>query len=194
MGGRCMIVAEIAPSRRYDFASQLAFSLGSDGRGFDAMIMRALPGCSSVCKTDSVVDRTGVDYVAYLDKPATVNIDMKLRSGGCSRFWSNGEEQIALETWSVMPSSLCPQGRVGWTLDAAKNTHYTLHAFDPEDSRRAFLLPFQLLRKAFEANRDEWMEKYFVDIQRSNRWRSQCVFVPIRTVVRAMNVGMLVVE
>jgi hypothetical protein len=161
----------------YDFQTQLAFSVYSGGRPFDRIVADTLPGVVEVIKTDVAVDKTGVDYIATLRGGSKINIDVKLRSEGCSKYWKNGAEELALEIWSVMPEGCC-KGKAGWTLDEAKDTHYTLHVFSEKDSCSAYLLPFQLLRKAFRANARQWMERFRVEIQSSRTWKSQCVFVP----------------
>jgi hypothetical protein len=170
----------------YDFKTQLAFSVCSDGRPFERIIADTLPGVVTVEKTDVAVDKTGVDYVAKLRGGSKINIDVKLRSEGCSRYWKNGAEELALETWSVMPDG-SNKGRAGWTLDEAKDTHYTLHVFSEKDSSSAYLLPFQLLRKAFRTNAKKWMELFRVEIQSSKTWKSQCVFVPAFIVMDAIS-------
>jgi hypothetical protein len=170
----------------YDFQTQLAFSVDSGGRPFEQIISDTLPGVVTVVKTDVAVDKTGVDYIATLRGGSRINIDVKLRSKGCSKYWKNGAEELALETWSVMPEGCC-KGKAGWTLDEAKDTHYTLHVFSGNDSGSAYLLPFQLLRKAFRVNAREWMNRFRVEIQSSGKWKSQCVFVPAFIVMDAIS-------
>jgi hypothetical protein len=177
----------------YNFQSQLAFSVRSFGRTFEQIISETLPGIVSVEKTCVDVDKTGVDYIATLRGGSRINIDLKLRSEGCSKFWKNGVEELALEVWSVMPEGNM-KGKAGWTLDEAKDTHYTLHAFSEKDSHNAYLLPFQLLRKAFRLNAKRWMEQFRVEVQSSGSWKSQCVFVPALMVVSAISEASLIAQ
>lgn len=172
----------------YDFKERLAFSLKSNGRRFEQMILDVIPGVVDVEKTTYELDRSGIDYIAHLRRGAEVFIDLKLRDKGCSKFWRNGEE-LALETWSVMPEN-GSLGKVGWTLDEAKRTHYTLHAFDPSDSDSVFILPFQLLRKAFLAKRTKWESLYRKAPQQSATWKSECIFIPATVVLAAINEAM----
>lgn len=169
----------------YDFDTQLAFSVTSNGRSLPEIILATLPGVISVEKTDTVIDKSGVDYIATLRRGAAVNIDLKLRSQGCSAYWRYGEEELSLETWSVVPER-GNVGKCGWTLDESKATHYTLHVFDPSDSNRVFLLPFQLLRKAFRTRVRDWYDLYRHEFQRSGPWKSECVFVPASVVLSAI--------
>jgi hypothetical protein len=170
---------------QYDFAERLAFSTKLDGRSYEMLIAETLPGIASVTKTSVEADKTGIDYVATLRRGGVVNIDLKKRDKGCSRKWQYGEEELALETWSVM-NTKGNRAKVGWTLDEAKQTHYTLHVFDITDSQNAFLLPFQLLRKAFRHNLMAWYEQYFHFPQNSGTWDSECVFVPVSIVLDAI--------
>ncbi len=169
---------------QYDFQERLAFSTSRCGKPFETIIAETLPGILSVIKTDTDVDKTGIDYIATLRKGATIGIDLKLRDRGCSRYWQDGEE-FALEIWSVIPDRH-HKGKVGWTLDESKATDYTLHAFDVSDSDRLFLLPFQLLRKAFRMHFSQWLSIYRMAKQSSVDWKSECIFVPSHVVLTAI--------
>jgi hypothetical protein len=168
----------------FDFNERLSFSVTSNGRTFESIIQETLPGIAMVEKTNAEQDKTGVDYVVTLRRGSRVFVDLKLRDKGCSRFWKSGEE-LALETWSVIPEDGCA-GKTGWTLDEAKATHYTMHAFHPEDSTQVFLLPFQLLRKAFRQNVKTWKTLYRTERQSSGSWKSECVFVPADIILSAI--------
>ncbi len=175
----------------YDFQERLTFSTTANGRTFEAIILDTLPGIVSVTKTDTATDKTGIDYVAVLNGGACVFVDLKLRDAGCSKFW-NGEEELALELWSVMPTRADRKdGKPGWTWDSSKATHYTLHAFHPADSEHVFILPFQLLRKAFRARARDWRSRYKTGIQESGKWKSECVFVPVSEVLSAIQTAMI---
>ena len=173
----------------YDFHERLAFSVASHGRPFESIICDTIPGIVSVVKTNTEIDKTGVDYIATLRRGSQINIDVKLRDIGCSKYWRNGEE-LALETWSVVPNGTT-EGKAGWTLDESKNTHYTLHAFHPSDSDTVFILPFQLLRKAFRKHKNAWCSAFKVARQNSVGWTSECVFVPASSVLIALNDAMI---
>ena len=171
----------------YSFRERLAFSTQANGRTFEKIISDTLPGVARVEKTDTATDKTGVDYVATLRRGATVNVDLKLRDHGCRKFWRVSGEELALETWSVKPAPPTTIGKVGWTLDESKATHYTLHVFSPSDSDQVFLLPFQLLRKAFRRNGRGWIKTFGpLREQSSGRWKSECLFVPASVVLAAI--------
>lgn len=172
----------------YGFHERLSFSLGVVAETCEETIQAMLPGCVNVRKTDEAEDRTGIDYIATLRRGAEVFIDHKARDTGCSKFW-NGEPDIAVELWSVRPIN-GHSGVVGWTLDEAKKTHYTLHTFHPDDSVNAYLLPFQLLRAAYRANFATW-NKRPKGIQDSGRWQSECRFIPVSVVLKEITNAMI---
>ena len=175
----------------YEFAERLAFSRGVSA-GTHPDTIRGLLGesCVVVRVASHEMDLAGVDFIATLRRGAELNIDIKARAKGCSRFWKDDEPDIALEIWSVRQRPGQP-GKCGWSLDEAKITDYTLHVFDPSDTREVFLLPFQLLRIAFRTNISRWMAMYSKpngrDVQSSGRWESECVFVPSSQVIGAIS-------
>ena len=168
----------------YDFQERLTMSQGAAAGTSAQTIIALLDGCVGVVKTDLETDRTGIDYIATLRGGAEVWIDLKTREPGCSRYW-NGEPELALEKWSVIPTEQ-NKGKAGWTLDEAKKTHYILYTFDPTDSDRAYLLPFQLLRLAFRQNARNWWRQYKNAPQDSGAWQSSAVFVPASVVIAAI--------
>jgi hypothetical protein len=176
--------------RKTDFAKHLAWSEGALLRTTSETI-QSLLGTESCVAVNYVTDRcdqrAGIDYRAVLRGGAPVDIDHKARRPGASRFWGGSEPQFALEHWSLVPgtSPSAPRGATGWTLDESKRTDYILFTYDPADTDRVFLVPFQLLRIAFRRNFACWSDGRFkvgrestVDRQRGTRWESECVFVP----------------
>lgn len=173
----------------YSFEERLAFSRGVRGRTDAETIKNLIPGCIEIKEACEELDKRGIDYIAKLRRGAEINIDLKTRDAGCSKYWEEGEPQIALELWSVVPKN-GGRGRAGWTLDEAKLTDYTFHTFDPSDSNEVFLLPFQLLRMAFRRNLDAWKQNFKRDVQSSGTWKSECVFVPAWCVLEAIKAEM----
>lgn len=182
--------------REYEFEDKLAYSKGI-ARATAKETIKALFGesCVSVDEATMEQERVGIDWVVTLRRGAKVNVDNKLREPGCSKYWHNGLD-LALEIWSVVPGSCTRDPKVkatGWTLDEKKQTDYTLHTFDPSDTHLVYLLPFQLLRKAFVANFGAWTKKYPRHIQHNTRkedgskYWSQCVFVPVEVIIAAIN-------
>lgn len=169
----------------YDFYEQLKFSKGARQDTDKDTIMAMLSGCASVVEASEKMDRAGVDYVATLRRGAEVYIDAKTRVRGCSKYWWNGEPELAIETWSVKPNSMTA-GKVGWTFDEAKITHMILYTFDPQDCKTAFLFPFHHLRMAARKNIVSWTERYKQAPQFNKCYLSEAVFVPAEEVLRAI--------
>ncbi len=181
----------------YDFEKCLAFSRGRCSGAHEDVIREFLgESCVRVEQVEGDLNRKGIDYRAYLRRGATVDFDMKERVKGCADFWKDAplygifkpEPELALEKWSVYPNGRT--GKVGWTLDESKETHYTLHRFDPADTDQYFVLPFQLLRMAFRKNIDEWFRRFKHAKQSSGAWQSECVFVPACHVIAAIEAQM----
>lgn len=145
-------------------------------------IKKIIPACVSVVKTDIESDKAGIDYIATLNNGASIGIDAKAREAGVSRFWKYGEPELALEKWSVCPSSK-NTGKIGWTLNTTSNVDLILFTFAPEDSQKIFLLPFQHLRMAFYKFGKKWQERYGEKIQSSGEWKSSAIFVPVSVVI-----------
>lgn len=174
----------------YDFQERLQFSKGSRQETDCSTIMSLLDGCASVSVASEELDRIGVDYIATLRRGAEVYIDAKTRQPGCSKYWK-GEPELAIEIWSVMPGGKfnmpLQRAKAGWTLDESKRTDMILYTFDEQDSKIAYLMPFQSLRIAARRNYKLWMSKHKVDIQSSGTWQSMAVFVPSSHVIQALS-------
>jgi len=168
----------------YDFIERLEFSKATRLETDTATIQEMLPGAMSVTIADEQQDRNGTDYIATLRGGAQVNIDLKCRDIGCSRFWKNGPE-LALEDWSVVAEN-GKRGKVGWTLDESKETDLVFFAFDPSDCMDCYLVSFQLLRVAFRRNHKDWLRQYWDAPQQSDGWKSHCIFVPVDVVLDAI--------
>lgn len=178
----------------FDFEKKLAYSQGFRLKNDIETLKKLIDGCVSVVKTNLSKDKNGIDYIAMLRGKAEINIDAKTREPGCSQFWQNGEPELAPEIWSVMPSGKYniprEQAKTGWTLDESKNSHYIFCTFDPADTDKVYLLPFQLYRMAFRRNLIIWREVYKQAIQDSGSWQSMCLFIPAFIVLNAINIEM----
>lgn len=187
----------------YSFEAKLSTSEYGVGRVASAL-RSTISGIDDVRIATMSEQRLGIDYVARTRRGAEINIDLKSRERGCGRWWKDGPE-VALEVWSVTPSQYelvgrglkldrSGDGRVGWTLDESKHTHYTLHTFDSVDCDTCYVLPFQLLRSVFKDRLFDWSRTYKVGDQESigtaGTWGSQCVFVPVGVVLRELTGAM----
>lgn len=145
-------------------------------------------------ETHTDLDKRGADFTAFLGTGRKLMVDVKTRKPGCSRFWKEGRPDLALESWSVVPSSSCPTGVVGWTLDEHKITDLVLFTFAESDTDRCYMLPFQHLRIAFLRFRPTWLKTYGrngeearqATARGSTRYESRCLLVPAITVIGAV--------
>lgn len=166
------------------FDERLKFSRGAVQATDLETIKTMIPGCVSVQLATLEQDRNGTDYIATLRGGTTINIDAKRRDNGAARYW-NGEPDLALEDWSVVPKNGHP-GKAGWTLDESKETDLILFMFDPIDTDECFLIAFQPLRIAFRKNHAGWLRKYKDAPQQNQGWTSHCIFVPVSVVFAAI--------
>lgn len=170
----------------HDFKQKLEYSLG-ERQAFDIDILKdCFFNCVEVKKTDSTMDRQGIDYVAKLSGNALINIDAKTREKGASKYWRYNEPELALETWSVIPTQT-NVGKYGWTVSDSSQVDYILYTFDKSDTDKFYLLPFQLLRTSFIKNKNIWCNKYVRKKQYSRGWQSEAVFVPASVVISEIN-------
>lgn len=173
----------------YTFDDRLAFSRGIREQCDIATLRGMIPGSRTVVKTNGQMDRAGVDYIVTLWRGAELLVDGKAREGGCSRFWRDGPE-VALEAWSVCADGkygIVPsESKPGWTLSTANPVDLILFTFDPIDCDEVFLISFPLLRIAFYTHYKEWRRQYRPRRQDSGQWESECIFVPIGTVLMAI--------
>ena len=170
---------------RYDFAERLEFSLGENIRQDEQIISKIFSDCAKVEKTNTSTDKSGIDYIAHLSGGGKVNIDVKTRDKGASKYWKSGEPELALEIWSVCPKE-GRAGKRGWTLSGSTQVDYILFKFHEKDSSKVYMLPYQQLRQAFIKNGHEWIRKYGRKKQSSGDWQSEAIFVPASQVLKGI--------
>jgi hypothetical protein len=168
-----------------NFTDCLEYSLGNREIMDIDLIKKIIPGCICVRKTDIEEDKAGVDYIATLRKGAEIKIDAKTRRKGCSKYWKHGEAELALETWSVVPTDNFA-GKTGWTLDEKKEVDLILYTFDVSDWEKVYLLPYQHLRMAFRRHYYEWISMYKLKQEINNGWLSEAVFVPKSIILQSI--------
>lgn len=169
----------------YTFKDRLDFSTGRKRATDMETIKVLLPGCVSVKITGREQERKGIDYIATLRGGAEIYIDSKAREKGCSLYWKNGQPEVALEIWSVKPSLNSP-GVTGWTLNENKLTDMILFTYDITDTDLCYLVPFQHLRIAFRKYYALWTHYKKAEQETDGNYRSECVFVPIDTVLNGI--------
>ena len=142
----------------------------------ETIVKNRFPGCSGVTRANVVNDKGGTDYWIHRLENKPLRVDLKIRSKDF------GLDDLALETWSVMPNGR--PGVAGWTRDAKKNSDFILWYW--QDTRRFFLVNFPALCFVFDRYWQLWASRYRTEIQTSGSWQSQCVFVPRETIVKAI--------
>lgn len=165
----------------HNFEKDLYFSMGNREKVDCEMIKSAIPSCISVKKTDSHLDKKGIDYIATLKNGAIINIDAKARRKGVKKV--NGYPVLAIETWSVISDD---KKKVGWTYSTKTNVDIILYTFDKTDYSKFFLVPFQHLRMASIKNYYRWKDAYGELTQNNKYWVSKCIFVPADVVLNAV--------
>lgn len=160
----------------YGFQEQLAMSQGkSASNDVSEILIENLPSVLAVHPAHSVNDRSGTDWWAETNRGRMLSVDCKVRSTDWSK---KGEDDLALETWSVVEKNV-----PGWTRDREKLTDYVLWLWT--DTGRWCLVPFPMLCKAYEINWRTWAEKYKTKRQYTpshGGYHSECTFVPRRVV------------
>lgn len=94
----------------------------------------------------NVFQKNGVDRILYLGNGKHVTIDEKFRKKDYGDF--------LCEEWSVWRGEGRSDNKPGWTVDPKKTCDYLALIVVP--TRRACLLPFDLLRTTCVANLERW--------------------------------------
>jgi len=162
----------MAEPRYYGFKERLMWSEGFLHDGIAEILKERVPACHAIEKAQENDDRNGTDYWAIRESLPPLSIDVKVRE---KDFATNGYDDLALETWSVVDI------KPGWTRDESKRTDYILWFW--QDTGRFFLCAFPPLCAAFRKYWREWRDKYKTAEQDSGAWKSECVFVPRKVVV-----------
>jgi hypothetical protein len=157
--------------KQFDFNERLAFSHGiSKNKDFETILFSQIPGAKEIRKATLQEDKKGTDYVVIRENGRELSIDVKVREYDWKE--KTGEDDIALETWSVVGK------KAGWTRDKDKNTDYVFWYWN--NTGRWCLLPFVYLYTLFSEHWEEWIKNFKHASQQNNGYMSECVFVPRR--------------
>ena len=156
----------------YDFGERLLWSQGYLHDGIAKILKARIPGCYDVQKADELSDRNGTDYWALRHGLTSLSVDVKVREKDFAQY---GQDDLALETWSVVES------RPGWTRDQEKQTDYILWFW--QDTGRFCIVSFPALCCTFQRYWRDWATEYKTARQSSGTWLSECVFVPRQVVL-----------
>lgn len=125
----------------HDFQERLGYSMTlSDEGDWVAFYKRIWPEAISIVRLDAASrwQRAGVDRMIILPDRKTILIDEKKREKDYG--------DILLEKWSVFYKDGDRGNKPGWAVDQAKVCDYIVYAVPV--ARKAYLLPFELLRAA----------------------------------------------
>lgn len=125
------------------------------------IIRRIYPDARAVTKNETVGNDNGIDYVVTDRNGNTVNIDVKRRRPGVSRYWANrNDPEITLETARST-------GNPGFILNDEKLTDLYLFIFDESDTDQYFYMRADWLRYVFKQHQNEWEQykhaRYYAD-------------------------------
>lgn len=165
--------------RVFDFKQALTISTGtSANRVIGDILLENIPGSTRAIQANQHNDRHGVDWWLEMQSGDFLGVDCKIREEDPKPKF--GKDDLALETWSVVEKKV-----VGWTLDDAKRTDYVFWFW--KDTGRWCVVPFLLLRRAFQIHLVDWKAAFRVATQCTDRrYHSECVFVPRREVWAAI--------
>lgn len=161
----------------YAFDERLALSQGhSQSKSIKDILLENIPGALGAHQAHQENDRNGTDWWVEHKRGYFLSVDCKVREVD----WSErGEDDLALETWSVIGQ------KVGWTRDEGKRTDYILWLW--MDTGRWCLVPFIMLCAVYQDKWEEWRNEYKTSRQHTpgengRGWYSECTFVPRREV------------
>jgi hypothetical protein len=164
----------------HDFRERLAWSEEKSCEPFwEAVYRKAFPNMVGhmLCGGSNDNQRRGVDRVIQLANGHTLYVDEKKRAKDYT--------DILLEYVSVSTT-----GAPGW-MDKDLAIDYLAYAFMP--SKRVYLFPWHMLRRAWLHHRDEWIEKYYPPIKaQNNGYETLSVAVPIKELRAAVHHASLI--
>ena len=125
----------------------------SKKRSFVPIIHRLLqwyPAIHHIEHSNKIDDIRGIDLLAHLDTGEALRIDAKFANyDPVIRY---NQKNVNLEIWSSLGK------KVGWTRDPSKQTDVVIWHY--EDTDRTLLIPFDPLRRCFEAYWKAWAGMY----------------------------------
>ena len=173
MGERPVIIQRTAAPVA-DFDADLQFSMANRDEPFwEAVFRKAFPNMvSSRLCTDMVQQRQGIDRIITLSSGDLVRVDQKLRR--------KTYPDIALEVVSVDRPIVKP----GWIVkDLAID--YLAYAFLP--TRRCYMYPWLMLRRAWRECGEQWEAKYGRVPAQNPTYTTWSVPVPIQVLRLAVS-------
>lgn len=161
------------PTNIHNFNSSLAKSEQfAQWEGWEEIYRKAFPAfdIARYVAKDGWAQRGGVDRVVFLNSGKQIFVDEKVR-------YKNFND-IALEYISDSRRKT-----PGWV---AKDLLCDYIAYVIVPRKRCYLLPFQQLRAAWEANKARWLVEYPIIFARNEGYSTVSVCVPIKELYLAM--------
>lgn len=162
-----------------DFATDLQWSQEQAFEPWwEEVYRQAFPGFSGMqsVAVDGWAQRGGIDRQVFLNDGTVLKIDEKSRR----QAWPD----FLLEYWSD------EQRRIPGWIAKPLTCDYIAYAFVP--TRTCYLLPFQLLRLAWQRHRHCWVERYGSKRAQNARYTTVSVPVPIDVVLASLSESMVV--
>lgn len=150
----------------HNFHERLAMSEQASDAGFwDAVYRQAFPTMVNHMMTtgDTISQRMGIDRIVHLASGRTLYIDEKKRE--------KVYEDILLEYVSVDTTNA-----PGW-IEKELLIDYLAYAFMP--LQRVYLLPWDMLQRAWKQNKREWLETYRKVEAQNRNYKTLSVPIPI---------------
>lgn len=163
----------------HNFNERLAYSEAASCEPFwDAVYHKAFPNLINhmQCNGNTASQRQGVDRVLHLSNGKTLYVDEKKRT--------QVYQDILLEYVSVSTT-----GAPGW-MEKDLMIDYLAYAFMP--TKRVYLFPWLMLRRAWLHYRDEWIDQYPRVVAMNREYETYSVAVPIKVVQKAVSLSSII--
>ena len=161
----------------HDFNERLRFSEQAGHEDFwESVYRKAFPNMVNhmPCPGDTASQRMGIDRVLLLANGQTIRIDEKKRE--------REYNDILLEYISVDTNNT-----PGW-IEKDLAIDYLAYAFI--QSKRCYLFPWHILRKAWIENKTRWMQAYKHVVAKNSTYKTLSLAIPINTLFCAVNRAM----
>lgn len=163
----------------HNFNERLAWSEQASTEPFwDAVYRKAFPNLVNhmQCTGDTVSQRHGIDRVLHLSNGKTLYVDEKKRGKDYG--------DILLEYVSVDKTSA-----PGW-MEKDLLIDYLAYAFMP--TKRCYLFPWPILRRAWLHYKPQWLAKYRQVEALNNGYKTLSVAVPIKVIQECLAVTWII--
>lgn len=161
-----------------NFYTDLSFSLdGNDDRAVNTVYKRAFPHLKEILiVTELELQKQGIDKVLMFESGNRIYIDEKKRR--------QSYPDILLEEYSDYDNK-----KEGW-LKYSEHTDYVSYIVIP--TQKVYLLPFLILQKSWNDNKENWVEKYGRLFAYNEQYRTSNVPVPTEVLLESIKQTLLI--